>query len=228
MSESFTVKPIGYIHSDFTSKFGIPRQSGLAGLSAKIVFEPQYAIEEAFRGIEKFSHIWLLWQFSQNEQKPWSPTVRPPRLGGNTRVGVFASRSPFRPNSIGLSSVRLEQVEHHPTLGTVLHILGADLMDGTPIYDIKPYLPYTDSHPDASAGFAGEVFGEKVRVEIADNLLEKIPGEKREGLLALLAEDPRPAVQNDPERLYGMSFAGFEVRFTVSENLLTVREIEKI
>jgi len=204
-----------------------PSQSGLVeSLKAEIVFEPEYRTADAFRGLEGYSHIWLLWQFSAALRDDWSPTVRPPRLGGNVRMGVFATRSPFRPNSIGLSAVRLESIEQHPKLGTVLHISGADLMDGTPIYDIKPYLPYTDSRPEATGGFAADVFDYALEVEFPPELLEIIPESRREGLIGVLRQDPRPAIHNDPDRVYGISFAGFDVRFCVSEGVLTVREIK--
>ena len=203
MSESFSINVIAHIHSDFPTKFGIPRQSGLVkGLEAYIVFEPEYRIEQAFRGLEGYSHIWLLWQFSDALRSEWSPTVRPPRLGGNKRMGVFATRSPFRPNNIGLSAVKLERIVNDPELGTVLYVSGADLKDGTPIYDIKPYLPYTDSYADAECGFAGEVFGHSLEVSIPEELLNLVPEEKREPLLGLLAQDPRPATQNDPNRVW--------------------------
>ena len=197
-----TMKVIARIHSDFPEKFGIPRQSGLVpALRAKIVFEPEYRNPDALRGIEGFSHLWLIWQFSAAVRDTWSPTVRPPRLGGNERVGVFATRSPFRPNAIGLSCVKLESVQHEDGFGGVLIVSGADLMDGTPIYDIKPYLPYADAHPE---------------------LLQKLPEGQREALLGVLAQDPRPQYQNDPERVYGMSFGGWDVKFCVKDGVLTV------
>lgn len=226
MNSAYEMKIIGHIHSDFPTKFGIPRQSGLVeGLQAEIIFEPEYRVDDAFRGLEGYSHIWLIWQFSAALRDDWSPTVRPPRLGGNARMGVFATRSPFRPNSIGLSAVRLESIERHPKLGTVLHISGADLMDGTPIYDIKPYLPYTDSHPEATSGFAAQVYGHSLKVEFSDELLSKIPESRREGLKGVLEQDPRPGAHNDPERIYGVSFAGFDVRFSVSDSCLTVTDV---
>ena len=228
MSEQHTIQVIARIHSDFSTKFGIPRQSGLVEeLRAQIVFEPEYRNGDAVRGLEEFSHIWLIWQFSQAVRTEWSPTVRPPRLGGNTRLGVFASRSPFRPNAMGLSSVRLERVEIHPTLGPVLHVAGADLMDGTPIYDIKPYVPYADAHPDAKGGFVDKVERKRLIVNCPEELLQQMPEEKRQALLGVLAEDPRPSYQADPERVYGMSFAGMEVKFSVAEDVLTVKEISK-
>lgn len=211
--------PVAHIETDFPEKFGIPRQSGLAGsLKARVVFEPQYA-PEAFRGLEQFSHIWLLWEFSEAEYH--SPTVRPPRLGGNKRVGVFATRSPFRPNRLAMSAVKLEEIEHTPQ-GTIIHVSGADLMNGTPIYDIKPYLPYVDSIPTASNGFAAADGRELLRVELPAELSEMVPEEKREALLEVLAQDPRPQYQHSPERVYTMSFAGMEVSFRVDNNLLTV------
>lgn len=225
----FTVEPIAYIKTDFSSKFGIPRQSGLVDeLEAKIIFEPQYRIPEAFRGLEGYSHVWLLWQFSECADKEWSPTVRPPRLGGNKRMGVFASRSPFRPNSIGLSCVKLISIDKTEESGTVLTVSGADLLDGTPIIDVKPYLPYVDSHPEASGGFALQEKEGSLNVDFASELLSYIPADKQEALKAVLKQDPRPQYQNDPERIYGLEFAGYDVRFKVKENLLTVVEIEKM
>ncbi len=215
--------PIAHIETDFPEKFGIPRQSGLVGsLKARIIFEPRYGSPEALRGLEQFSHIWLLWEFSEAEYR--SPTVRPPRLGGNKRVGVFATRSPFRPNKIGLSAVKLEKIEHTPC-GAILHVSGADMMSGTPIYDIKPYLPYVDSIPEASNGFAA-ADGALLRVEFPEELLALVPAEKRESLRETLAQDPRPQYQHSPERLYTMSFAGMEVSFRVEGNLLTVVGID--
>ncbi len=220
---------IAHIHSDFTSKFGIPRQSGLVDeLEATVIFEPEYRNPEALRGIEEYSHIWLLWQFSECVGKEWTPTVRPPRLGGNKRMGVFATRSPFRPNSIGLSSVKLLGVEKTEKYGFVLRVAGADLLDGTPIYDIKPYLPYVDSHPEASNGFAMEEKEGALSVEIADEMFKKIPPEKQAALKAVLAQDPRPGYQNSSERIYGIEFAGFDIRFTIEKSVLTVVEIKNI
>ena len=222
------MKIIARIHSDFPEKFGIPRQSGLVPQAkAKIVFEPEYRVADALRGIEDYSHLWLIWSFSKAERETWSPTVRPPRLGGNTRVGVFATRSPFRPNAIGLSSVTLDEVRLHTKEGPVLIVGGADLMDGTPIYDIKPYLPYVDSHPDARGGFSDEHADDALSVHIPDELMERIPQEKREALTGVLMGDPRPSYQNDPSRIYGVLFAGMNVKFTVDGNELTVVEIEK-
>ena len=217
------MRAIARLYSDFPSKFGIPRQSGLVdSLKASVVFEPEYRFPEALRGLEGYSHLWLIWQFSQTAGQRWSPTVRPPRLGGNTRMGVFASRSPFRPNPIGLSCVRLEGIDLHTPDGPVLRVAGADLMDGTPIYDIKPYLPYVDCHPDASGGFALQVKEGVLPVDFPPELLERVPEDRREALTAVLAQDPRPAYQNTPGRVYGMSFAGLEVRFTVQDGRLTV------
>ncbi|MBP3327728.1 MAG: tRNA (N6-threonylcarbamoyladenosine(37)-N6)-methyltransferase TrmO [Clostridia bacterium] len=225
----FTVEPIAHIKTDFSSKFGIPRQSGLVDeLEAKIIFEPQYRIPEAFRGLEGYSHVWLLWQFSECADKEWSPTVRPPRLGGNKRMGVFASRSPFRPNSIGLSCVKLISIDETEENGTVLTVSGADLLDGTPIIDVKPYLPYVDSHPKASGGFALQEKEGSLDVVFAAELLSDIPADKQEALKAVLKQDPRPQYQNDPERIYGLEFAGYDVRFKVKENLLSVVEVEKM
>ena len=220
---------IARIHSDFPTKFGIPRQSGLVEeLRATVVFEPEYRNPDALRGLEEFSHLWLIWQFSQAVREGWSPTVRPPRLGGNARMGVFATRSPFRPNPIGLSCVRLTDIRKDPHLGCVLEVAGADLMDGTPILDIKPYLPYADAHPEATGGFTGNVGGVTLEVMIPPALLERVPEDKREALIGVLSRDPRPSYQHDPDRIYGMAFAGVNVRFTVDEETLTVRDIESI
>ena len=225
---NYEIKPIAYIYNDFPDKFGIPRQSGLARhLRADLRFEPGYRSPEAVRGLEDYSHIWLIWGFSKNVQSGWTPTVRPPRLGGNVRKGVFATRSPFRPNPLGLSCVRLESIEFDKELGPILHISGADLMNGTPIFDIKPYLPYVDSHPDASNGFAGAVKDYALQVEFPEHLLEMIPQDKRDALLEVLSQDPRPSYQDDPERIHGMSFAGFNIKFKVDKNLLSVIQIEK-
>lgn len=225
-AEAMTLKVIAHIHTDFPTKFGIPRQSGLAdSLRGEVIFTPEYRNPDAVRGLEDFSHIWLVWQFSGAVREGWSPTVRPPRLGGNTRVGVFATRSPFRPNPLGLSSVRLEKIELRPALGPVLCVRGADLMDGTPIYDIKPYIPYADSHPDAAEGFTARTQGHRLQVECAAGLWARVPPDRREALAEVLAEDPRPSYQNDPARVYGMEFGGIEVRFTVDGDLLTVCEV---
>ena len=223
------LKVIARIHSDFSGKFGIPRQSGLVEeLESAVVFEPEYRREDALRGIEDFSHLWLIWGFHKAVRESWSPTVRPPRLGGNTRMGVFATRSPFRPNPIGLSSVKLLGVEHHPEYGHILRVAGADLMDGTPIFDIKPYLPYADSHPEASGGFAGHDGGKVLEVDFPPELQALVPPDKLAALTGVLAHDPRPAYQQDPERVYGMEFAGLNVRFFVRDEVLTVRQVEKL
>jgi len=226
---SYTLKTVAHIRSDFHTKFGIPRQSGLVEeLRAVIVFEPEFREPEAVRGLEDFSHLWLIWQFSKAVRETWSPTVRPPRLGGNQRLGVFATRSPFRPNALGLSCVKLEKVEIHPTLGPVIHVSGADLMDGTPIYDIKPYIPYADARPEARGGFVDQVERRLLEVFIPERLLELVPEEKRGALRGVLEQDPRPSYQDDPERIYGMAFGGMEVKFSVEGERLTVREIEKV
>ncbi len=226
--KSVEMKPIGWVCSDFQSKFGIPRQSGLVEeLRARVLFAPEYRVREAFRGLEGFSHIWLLWEFSQSVRESWSPTVRPPRLGGNRRLGVFATRSPFRPNPLGLSCVRLERIELEGSEGPVLHILGADLLDGTPIFDIKPYLPYADCRPEASGGFAAELPGDTLTVKFLPELIKKVPPEKLPGLLGVLRRDPRPSYQKDPERVYGMRFGGLEVRFFVCGTTLTVLSVEQ-
>ena len=220
--ETHAVKVIARIRSDFPEKFGIPRQSGLVPeLRAKVVFEPEFCSADALRGIEGFSHLWLIWQFSAAVRDTWSPTVRPPRLGGNERVGVFATRSPFRPNAIGLSCVKLEGVRHEDGLGDVLIVSGADLMDGTPIYDVKPYLPYADAHPEALGGFAPSP-KETIAVDCPPELLAKLPEGRREALLGVLAQDPRPQYQHDPERVYGMSFGGRDVKFRVRGDTLEV------
>ena len=219
------MKIIARVRSPFTEKFGIPRQSGLADLPAEIVFEPEYRVREAFRGLEGYSHLWLLWEFSEAVREDWSPTVRPPRLGGNTRMGVFATRSPFRPNPIGLSSVQLERIDYDRPDAPVLVVSGADILDGTPIYDIKPYLAYTDSHPDAEGGFALQQREGTLEVDFPPPLLEKVPERLRVGLTEVLAQDPRPQYQHSPERVYMMSFADFDVHFTVDGNVLKVRDI---
>ena len=217
------MKTIAHIKNDFQSKFGIPRQSGIVErIQGKIVFEPEYRTEAAFRGLEDFSHIWIIWGFSEVRMSDWSPTVRPPLLGGNKRMGVFATRSPFRPNPLGLSSVRLEKIEYTPDLGPVLTVSGADLMDGTPIYDIKPYLAYTDSHPEASGGFTDGLPERSLEVSIPEKLKCKIPPDKLCALIEVLAGDPRPSYIDDPEREFGFPFAGLEILFTVSGKVLTV------
>ncbi len=225
MSQQFPMHVIARIHSDFSSKFGIPRQSGLVeSLEATVVFEPEYRNADALRGLEGFSHLWLVWIFDQAIRETWSPTVRPPRLGGNQRMGVFATRSPFRPNPIGLSSVQLKEIRQTAD-GPVLVIRGADLMDGTPILDIKPYIPYADAHPDAVGGFAAAPAGETLTVEIPEALLGLVPENRREALRGVLAQDPRPHYQQDASRVYGFGFAGLEIRFTVDGTVLTVVEI---
>ena len=222
----FEIRPIAHMVSDFPEKFGIPRQAGVVKeLESIVVFAPEYRDPEALRGIEGFSHLWLIWQFSEALTETFSPTVRPPRLGGNVRMGVFATRSPFRPNSLGLSCVELERAENRPGLGTVLVVRGADLMDGTPIFDIKPYIPYADAHPDARSGFAPDA-GTTLDVRIAERLLLKVPADKRAALRGVLANDPRPRYQRDPDRVYAMDFADLTVRFSVKDGLLTVTEIE--
>lgn len=220
------IRPIAHIRSDFTGKFGIPRQSGICtGLRSEIIFEPEYRSVDALRGIEDFSHLWLIWQFSANLAGGWSPTVRPPRLGGNRRMGVFATRSPYRPNALGLSCVVLEEVAPDRGEGKTLIVSGADLMDGTPIFDIKPYAPYSDAFPDARCAFASPDWQRRVRVEFPAELLERFPAEKRQGLITALEQDPRPAYQAEPGRVYGMSFAGRELRFRVADGVLTVIEV---
>lgn len=219
---------IAHIHNDFPTKFAIPRQSGLvSSLVSEIVFTPKYRVPEALRGIEEFSHLWLIWEFSEAKSNEWHPTVRPPRLGGNKRVGVFATRSPFRPNSMGLTCVKLERVVHDDERGDVLIVSGADIMDGTPIYDIKPYIPYADSRPDARGSFADEHASDSLTVDITKELIEIIPESKRETLIGVLAQDPRPAYQDDPERVYGFQYCGFEIKFTVCDRVISVRSIVK-
>lgn len=222
------MKIIARIHNDFKEKFGIPRQSGLSGeLLSRIVFEPEYRSPEALRGIDGFSHLWLIWEFSDSKRDDWSPTVRPPRLGGNKRVGVFATRSPFRPNPIGLSSVKLEAIEQTASEGTVLVVSGADLLDGTPIYDIKPYITYSDSHPDAISGFAEEVRDYHLNVVFCKELLSKVHISKQNALIKVLEQDPRPSYQNDPDREYGMRFSDYEIFFKVTDGTLTVTRVEE-
>ena len=219
------IKPIAYVRSDFSTKFGIPRQAGIVPeLESVLVFEPEFRDAEALRGIEGFSHLWLIWQFSRNLREGFSPTVRPPRLGGNERLGVFATRSPFRPNALGLSCVQLVAVEQMEGLGTVLRLRGADLMDGTPVYDIKPYVPYADCHPEALSGFAADS-GKTLNVSFAEGLEKKVPAEKRAALRGVLANDPRPRYQKDPQRVYAMEFAGMEIKFSVVGEELRVSEI---
>ena len=224
-----TIKPIARMHSDFPTKFGIPRQSGLVQeLRSTIVFEPEYRNDDALRGIEDFSHLWIIWQFSEAVREEWSPTVRPPRLGGNTRMGVFATRSPFRPNNLGLSCVKLLGVEKTEHAGTVLHVGGADLMDGTPIFDIKPYIPYSDCHTDAVGGFTDTAGDFLLEVIFPDDLLTKLPQDKREAAIGVLSHDPRPSYQRKPGRIYGLTFAGFDIRFTVEDDTLHVVEVNKL
>lgn len=224
--ETIEMGIIARMHSDFPTKFGIPRQSGLASsLRSTIVFEPEFRNPDALRGLEGYSHLWIIWQFSEAVRSGWSPTVRPPRLGGNTRMGVFATRSPFRPNAIGLSSVRLLSIEHTQEHGTVLVVAGADLMDGTPILDIKPYVPYSDCHQDATGGFTDTADDFLLQVQFPQNLLDKLPEDKHDAVMEVLSHDPRPAYQRNPQRVYGLSFAGFNLRFTVKEKLLTVIEV---
>ena len=226
--EQIHIRPIARMKSDFSTKFGIPRQSGLVQeLRSTVIFEPEFRNPDALRGIEDFSHLWLIWQFSEAVRTEWSPTVRPPRLGGNTRMGVFATRSPFRPNNLGLSCVRLLGVEHTEQYGTVLHVGGADLMDGTPIFDIKPYIPYADCQPDAAGGFTDSAGDFLLSVDFPPALLALLPEDKREAAVAVLSHDPRPSYQRKPDRIYGVSFAGFDIRFTVEDTTLTVVEILK-
>ena len=227
MDEQLQLHIVARIHSDFTSKFGIPRQSNLVrSLEAVIVFEPAYRDENALRGLEGYSHLWLIWGFSEVRQEGWSPTVKPPKLGGNTRMGVFATRSPVRPNPIGLSCVALERVETGGAAGPVLWVRGADLVDGTPIYDVKPYLPFTESHPEARGGFAEPLADRRLQVVIPEPLLAHIPAERRQALAELLAQDPRPGYQQDPERVYGLDFAGMSLHFQVRDDVLTLTAVE--
>ena len=222
------IQVIARMHSDFATKFGIPRQSGLVEeLRSTIVFEPEFRNPDALRGIEDFSHLWIIWQFSEAVRQGWSPTVRPPRLGGNTRMGVFATRSPFRPNNLGLSSVKLLGVEHTAEYGAVLHVGGADLMDGTPIFDIKPYIPYGDCHPDATGGFTDTAGAFLLKVDFPTDMLNLLPESKRDAAIGVLSHDPRPSYQRDPSRTYGLTFAGFDIRFQVKEDTLTVLEVKK-
>ena len=229
MAKDVSMHIIAHVRSGFSEKFGIPRQSGLVdSIRAIIEFEEEYRDASAFRGLEDYSHIWLIWQFSKAQRSTWSPTVRPPRLGGNRRMGVFATRSPFRPNAIGLSCVKLERVEYHAEKGPILHILGADLLDGTPIFDIKPYLPYTDAHPDAKSGFSKSFEQVDMALEFPEELLAKVPEEHREAILALLRQDPRPAYQDEPDRRYGMTYAGYDIRFFVADDVLRVVDVVKV
>ena len=217
---------IAHIHNDFPTKFALPRQSGLvSSLTSKIVFTPKYRVPEALRGIDEFSHLWIIWEFDQAKKDDWKPTVRPPRLGGNKRVGVFATRSPFRPNSLGLTCVKLERVEQDGEYGDVLIVSGADIMDGTPIYDIKPYIPYADSRPDAIGSFADDHAADSLEVDISKELLNRVACGKRDTLIGVLSQDPRPAYQDDPERIYGFDYAGYEVKFKVKNSILSVVDI---
>ena len=223
-----SIKPIATMRSDFATKFGIPRQSGLVEeLRSTIVFEPEFRNPDALWGIEDFSHLWIIWQFSEAVRPGWSPTVRPPRLGGNTRMGVFATRSPFRPNNLGLSSVRFLGLEETKEYGTVIHVAGADLMDGTPIFDIKPYIPYGDSHPEATGGFTDTAKDFVLEVSFPEQLLTKLPKDKRSAAMGVLSHDPRPSYQKDSDRIYGLTFAGYDIRFTVKDNILTVQDVKK-
>ena len=227
--ENVSIHVIARMKSDFPTKFGIPRQSGLVdSLHSTIVFEPEFRNPDALRGIEDFSHLWIIWQFSEAVRQGWSPTVRPPRLGGNTRMGVFATRSPFRPNNLGLSSVKLLGVEHTSDMGTVLHVAGADLMDGTPIFDIKPYIPYGDSHPDAAGGFTDTAGDFLLEVDFPVHLLENLPEDKRQAAIGVLSHDPRPSYQRSADRVYGLTFAGYDIRFIVENNTLHVKEVAKV
>ena len=227
--ETMNIQVIARMRSDFATKFGIPRQSGLVEeLRSTIVFEPEFRNPDALRGIADFSHLWIIWQFSEAVRTGWFPTVRPPRLGGNTRMGVFATRSPFRPNNLGLSSVRLLGVEHTEKYGTVLHVGGADLMDGTPIFDIKPYIPYADSHPDAKGGFTDTAGEFLLTVDFPAELLKLLPEEKRAAAIGVLSHDPRPSYQRKPGRVYGLTFAGYDIRFQVNCDTLTVEEVNRM
>lgn len=227
--QEISMKIIADIKSDFSSKFGIPRQSGLVNeLQSTIIFRPEYRNPDAIRGLEGFSHLWVIWQFSETVRDGWSPTVRPPRLGGNTRLGVFATRSPFRPNEIGLSCVKIEGIEQTEAYGTVIHICGADMMDGTPVFDIKPYIPYADCRPDATGGFTDNADSFLLEVDFPDHLIGLIPESKRSALLGVLSHDPRPSYQSDPTRVYGLCFSGYNIRFNVSGNHLTVVNVDKI
>lgn len=220
------MKIIAHVHTDFPSKFGIPRQSGLVeSLKGRIVFEPEFRTPEAFRGLEEFSHIWILWKFSESKKENWSATVKPPRLGGKKRMGVFATRSPFRPNDIGLSCVKLDKVELDEKDGPVVWVSGVDLLDGTPVYDIKPYIPLADCHPEASEGYTKETKVHQLKVDFPEELLNQYPEEKRDAIIGVLAQDPRPTYFQDPERVYGVPFAGFDVKFKVDGDVLTVCDV---
>ena len=227
--ENVSIQVIARMRSDFPTKFGIPRQSGLVdALRSTIIFEPEFRNADALRGLEDFSHLWLIWQFSEAVRQEWSPTVRPPRLGGNTRMGVFATRSPFRPNNLGLSSVKLIGLEETRDYGTVIHVAGADLMDGTPIFDIKPYIPYGDSHPEATGGFTDTAGDFLLQVNFPASLLQKLPFDKQDAAIGILSHDPRPSYQRKPDRIYGVSFAGFDIRFSVKDDTLSVLEVNEL
>ena len=227
--DNVTMQVIARMKSDFPTTFGIPRQSGLVeALHSTIIFEPEYRNADALRGLEDFSHLWIIWQFSKALREDWSPTVRPPRLGGNTRMGVFATRSPFRPNSIGLSCVKILGLEETEEFGTVIHVGGADLMDGTPIFDIKPYIPYADAHPEALGGFTQTAGDFILNVEFPSTLLQQIPVDKQDALIGVLSHDPRPSYQQDSQRIYGLSFGSFDIRFRVSNETLTVVEVNPL
>lgn len=226
MKDNISFEIIARVHTDFSEKFGIPRQSGLVkNLKGKIVFEPKYRDISALNGLDGFSHLWIIWEFSESITDNWSPTVRPPRLGGNKRMGVFATRAPYRPNPIGLSSVKIEKIELNTPEGPIIEISGADMLDGTPIYDIKPYIAYTDSHPEAIGGFAEEVFENSLSVVGRDEFKNIMPEDKYESLIQILVSDPRPGYKEDSDRIYGMSFAGYEIKFTVSNNVLKIESI---
>lgn len=226
---SVHISVIARIHNSFTSKFGIPRQSGLIKeVESKIVFEPEFRNPDAVRGLDKYSHLWLIWQFSEAADSQWTPTVRPPKLGGNTRMGVFATRSPYRPNSLGLSSVTLKRIDIDAKDGPALYVSGADLLDGTPIFDIKPYLPYTDSHPEALGGFAVDKDAAYLKVNFADDILDRIQVNDRVAVKALLAQDPRPGYQNEPERIYGMTYGMYNIKFRVCDGTLDVIDVEYV
>ncbi len=227
--DTVDINIIARMRSDFSGKFGIPRQSGLVEeLRSTIIFEPEYRNADALRGLEGFSHLWIIWQFSEAVRSDWSPTVRPPRLGGNTRMGVFATRSPFRPNHLGLSCVRLLGIEETAEHGTVLHVGGADLMDGTPIFDIKPYIPYADCHPEATGGFTDQADEYLLQVDFPAALLKHLPESKQAAAVEVLRHDPRPSYQRKPDRIYGLTFAGFDIRFQVTENRLTVIDVTAV
>ena len=226
--DNVTIQVIARMRSDFSTKFGIPRQSGLVEeLRSTIIFEPEFRNSDALRGIGDFSHLWIIWQFSEAVRQGWSPTVRPPRLGGNTRMGVFATRSPFRPNNLGLSSVKFLGIEETEEFGTVIHVGGADLMDGTPIFDIKPYIPYGDCHPEATGGFTDKAGEFLLQVDFPEELLQILPENKREAAVGVLSHDPRPSYQKDPQRIYGLTFGGFDIRFRVDGDQLTVIEVKQ-